>query len=68
MDKNIIIVRILGTKTNNKGGTPKMKNLIGTTILSVNPNTNRRDDDLLYIETDKGTMTFYHAQQWSESV
>lgn len=45
-----------------------MKNLIGATILSVNPNTNRRDDALLYIKTDKGTMTFYHAQQWSEQV
>lgn len=45
-----------------------MKNLIGTTILSIKPNANHRDDDLLYIETDKGTMTFYHAQQWSEQV
>ena len=42
-----------------------MKNLIGATILSA---TTHYNDNLLYIKTDKGTMRFYHAQQWSEQV
>lgn len=35
-----------------------LENLIGATILSIK---SKYDYALLVLETDKGTMTFYHA-------
>lgn len=49
----------------NKEVNQTMKNLIGATILSA---TTHYNDNLLYIETDKGTMRFYHDQECCESV
>lgn len=42
-----------------------LENLVGATILSINTKHNY---DFLVLETDKGTMRFYHEQDCCESV